>query len=165
MSKKIAKLYLITSLSSEFTPLFHCHCFLNLHISWNTAKSFRTHFLCHSAILPTRPQYKAKALIISHPCKSLQRFTATSRPSKHLWLWPCAIFKAIPTSIPSTYSSSNAWNLLPSSVFQILHILGLRSVHSFWLPWDSFCIDPCLCDLLSLWPCMSDAINVNSTFY
>ena len=28
---------------SEFTPLFHSHCFLTLHVSWNTAKSFRAH--------------------------------------------------------------------------------------------------------------------------
>lgn len=126
ISKKTAKLYLFCHIISEFTPLFHSHCCLNLHISWNTAKSFPLPLL-----LPTRPQCEAKALILSHLCRSLQRFTATSRPSTHLWLWPCAIFKAIPTSIPSTYSSSSAWNLLPISVFQILHVLGLRSICSF----------------------------------
>lgn len=133
MSKKIAKLYLFCHIvifwiysSVPFSLLLKPTYFLEY-----CKELQNSHFLCHSALLPTRPQCKAKALIISHPCKSLQRFTATSRPSKHLWLWPCAIFKAIPTSIPSTYSSSNAWNLLPISVFQILHILGLRSICSF----------------------------------
>lgn len=81
MSKKIAKLLfilpryllnLLLCLSLLLKPTYFLEYCKELQNS---------HFLCHSAILRTRPQCKAKALIISHPCKSLQRFTATSRPN------------------------------------------------------------------------------------
>lgn len=115
-------------------------------------------------LLPTRPQCKAKALIISHPCRSLRRFTTTSRPSKRLWLWPRATFKASPTSVPSTYSKSPNFSVSnPTYPWTEVNMF-------FWLPWDSFCVDPCLCDLSSLCPCTSNTINVSlfihySTFY
>ena len=52
-----------------------------------------SYFLCHSSLPATQHQFCfPKALIISHLCKSLQRFTTPSRPSKHLWPWPCAFF-------------------------------------------------------------------------
>lgn len=138
---------------SEFTPLFHSHCFLTLHVSWNTAKSQNSHFLCHSSRLRGH-SVKLKLwsyLILAEACEGLPL------PPDHLNASGCghdATFKASPYT-PFLLHTRN----LPISVF--------KSYKS--LDWGQYVLLAplgfLLCWPMPLWPSSLDLVGVIQLMY